>query len=129
VQLGRAQHYGGDPAAADTLQRAASGAQLAGDRRLLTMAQVAQAEVLRSAGDRPAARALLDTANRWYAEAGAGEGALFAACLLATMRVEGGEPGAGDQLRAIRDAAESSGDGQVLALAEAALAAPAAHSV
>jgi predicted ATPase/DNA-binding SARP family transcriptional activator len=121
VQLGRAQCQAGDPAAADTLQRAVDGAQLAGDRRLLTLAQVAQAEVLRSAGDRPAARTLLETAHRWYAESGAGEGAALAACLRATMRAEDGEPGAEQDLRSIRDAAESVGDREVQALASAAL--------
>jgi predicted ATPase/DNA-binding SARP family transcriptional activator len=121
VQLGRAQCQAGDPAAADTLQRAVDGAQLARDRRLLTLAQVAQAEVLRSAGDRPAARTLLETAHRWYAESGAGEGAALAACLRATMRAEDGEPGAEQDLRSIRDAAESVGDREVQALASAAL--------
>jgi predicted ATPase/DNA-binding SARP family transcriptional activator len=121
VQLGRAQHHGGDPAAADTLQRAVAGAQLAGDRRLLAMAQVAQADVLRHAGDRPAARSLLDAAHRWYDESGAGEGAALAACLRATMRAEDGEPGAQEDLRALRDAAESAGDREVLALATASL--------
>jgi hypothetical protein len=121
VQLGRAQHQGGDPAAADTLQRAIDGAQLAGDRRLLTLAQVAQAEVLLGAGDRFAARNLLDDAHRWYAESGAGEGAALAACLRAAMRAEDGESGAPQALDSIYEAAESSGDREVQALAGAAL--------
>jgi predicted ATPase len=124
VQLGRAQHRDGDPAAAGTLQRAADGAQRAGDRRLLAMAQVAQAEVLLGAGDRPAARNLLEAAHHWYVEAGAGEGAALAACLRATLRAEDAEPGAHEDLRAIRDAAESAGDREVLALATAALGDP-----
>lgn len=118
------QCQAGDPAAADTLQRAVDGAQLAGNRRLLTPAQVsqvAQAEVLRSAGDRPAAHTLLEAAHRWYAESGAGEGAALAACLRATMRTEDGEPGAEQDPRSIRDAAESVGDREVQALASAAL--------
>jgi hypothetical protein len=85
------------------------------------MAQVAQADVLRHAGDRPAARSLLDAAHRWYDESGAGEGAALAACLRATMRAEDGEPGAQEDLRALRDAAESAGDREVLALATASL--------
>jgi hypothetical protein len=121
VHLGRAQHRAGEPAAADTLQRAADAAQLAGDRRLLALAQVAQADVLRGAGDRPAARALLETAHRWYAESGAGEGAAVAACLRATMRAEDGEPGAWQDLLSIRDAAESAGDREVQVLASTAL--------
>ncbi|WP_138733416.1 AfsR/SARP family transcriptional regulator [Modestobacter excelsi] len=121
VQLGRAQRQGGDPGAADTLHRAVAGAQLAGDRRLLALAQVAQAEVLRDAGDRPAARTLLDAAHHWYTESGAGEGAALAACLRATMRAEDGEPGAQEDLQAIRDAAERTGDREVQALATATL--------
>jgi predicted ATPase/DNA-binding SARP family transcriptional activator len=122
VQLGRAQHQAGDPAAADTLQQGVAGAQLAGDRRLLALAQVAQAEVLRSAHDRLAARNLVETAHRWYVEAGGGEGAALAACLRATMRAEDGEPGAREELLIIRDAAESAGDLEVQTLATAVLA-------
>ncbi len=124
VHLGRAQHRVGDPAAADTLHRAVAGAQLAGDRRLLTLAHVAQAEVLRGTGDRPAARTLLDAAHRWYDESGAGEGALLAACLRATMRAEDGEPGAEEDLRVIGVDAERIGDREVHALATAARRGP-----
>ncbi|WP_448640870.1 AfsR/SARP family transcriptional regulator [Geodermatophilus sp. URMC 63] len=121
VQLGRAQHHGGDPGAADTLRRAVAGAQLAGDRRLLALAQVAQAEVLRGAGERAEARDLLEAAHRWYSESGAGEGAALAACLRATVRAEDGEPGAREELQAIHDAAETAGDREVHALAATAL--------
>jgi len=121
VQLGRALHQAGDPAAAETLQQAVDGAQLAGDRRLLASAHVAQAEVLRGAGDRLAARNLVEAAHTWYVESGAGEGAALAACLRATMRAEDGEPGAQEDLLAIRDAAERVGDREVEALAAAAL--------
>jgi predicted ATPase len=57
VQLGRAQHLAGDAGAVGTLDRAVAGARVAGDRRLLAMAQVAQAEVLRASGDRHVGRA------------------------------------------------------------------------
>jgi hypothetical protein len=92
VQLGRAQHAAGDPAAAETLRRAVVEARAAGDRRLTAMAQVAQAEVLLAAGKRSAALGLLEAADRWYAEAGAGEGAELAAALLATLRAEPAVP-------------------------------------
>jgi predicted ATPase/DNA-binding SARP family transcriptional activator len=121
VQLGRALHQAGDPAATASLQRAVDGARLAGDRRLLTLAQVAQAEVLLSAGDRSVARNLLDAAHHWYAESGAGEGAALAACLRATMRAEDGEPGAEQDLESILESAESAGDREVQAIASAAL--------
>jgi hypothetical protein len=45
----------------------------------------------------------------------------MAACLLATMRAEDGEPGAPEELQAIRDAAETAGDREVQAPATAAL--------
>lgn len=75
------------------MRRAIGGAELEGDLRLLTMTRVGLAEVLRSAGDRTAARDLLVVANRWYSESGAGDGAALAAHLLAGLRAEDGEPG------------------------------------
>ncbi|MFC4943651.1 phosphoenolpyruvate carboxylase [Pseudonocardia sp. GCM10023141] len=92
VHLGRARHEAGDPAAAETLRAAIAAAELAGDLRLLAVARMALAEHLRVHGDRATARALVEAADRWYAQAGAGEGALLAACLLATMRAEDGAP-------------------------------------
>ncbi|HEV7649818.1 MAG TPA: BTAD domain-containing putative transcriptional regulator [Actinophytocola sp.] len=122
AHLGRAQHDGGDPAAAGTLDRAITGAEQAGDLRLLAMTRVTQAEVLRAAGDRTAARDLLVAANRWYAESGAGDGALLAAGLLAVLRAEDGDPDAEPELRRIRAAAGATGDRQVAELAGDALA-------
>jgi len=106
AHLGRAQHDAGDPAAADTLRRAIAGAEEAGDLRLLAMTQVTQAEVLRAAGDRTTARDLLVAANRWYADAGAGDGAELAACLLLTMRAEDGDPAAEAELRRLQQSTE-----------------------
>jgi predicted ATPase/DNA-binding SARP family transcriptional activator len=122
VHLGRAQHDDGDRAAARTLRRAIAGAELAGDLRLLATARVALAEVLRAAGDRTGARDLLLAADRWYAESGAGEGAALAACLLAVLRVEDGDPDAVRALHAIRTAAVESGDMRVQLLARDARA-------
>jgi len=122
AHLGRAQHDAGDPTAVDTLRRAIAGAERAGDLRLLAMTRVTQAEVLRAAGDRAAARDLLVAANRWYAESGAGDGALLAACRLAVLRAEDGDPDAAAELRRIHDAARSAGDRHVADLAAAALA-------
>ena len=92
VQLGRAQHGSGDPAAEPTVRRAVDQARAAGDRRLLALAQVAHAEVLLAAGERSAALASVEAADRWYAEAGAGEGADVAAALLAALRSEPAVP-------------------------------------
>lgn len=43
------------------------------------------AEVLGSTSERPAARDLLVTADRWYTGAGGGDGAALVASLLATL--------------------------------------------
>lgn len=85
MHLAKAQMAADDPAAATTLARAIAGAERAGDRRLLVQTRVTQAELLLAAGHRDAARALLVAANRWYAEAGAGEGADLARELLTTL--------------------------------------------
>jgi hypothetical protein len=82
MHLAKAQMASDDPAAGATLERAIAGAQRAGDRRLLVQTRVTQAELLLAAGHRDAARELLVAANRWYAEAGEGEGADHAAALL-----------------------------------------------
>ncbi|MGE3284634.1 MAG: BTAD domain-containing putative transcriptional regulator [Pseudonocardia sp.] len=88
TNLGRAQHGGGDPNAADTLREAVAAAEREGDLRLLAGARVALAEALLSAGDRDTARELLVRADRWFAAAGAGDGAGQAAGLLAALDAE-----------------------------------------
>jgi predicted ATPase/DNA-binding SARP family transcriptional activator len=92
AQLGQAQHEDGDAAATETLWRAVAGAERAGDLRLLATTRVALARVLLAAGDRDAARALLEAADRWYAVAGAGDAALDAAEMLAGLRAGGLTP-------------------------------------
>lgn len=85
TNLGRARHGGGDPTAADTLRDAVGAAERGGDLRLLATARVALAETLLAVGDRAGARELLVAADRWYAAAGAGDGAGHAAALLARL--------------------------------------------
>ena len=85
MHLAKAQMSADDPAAPATLQRAITGAERAGDRRLRTQTLVTQAQLLLADGHRAAARELLVAADRWYAEAGAGEGADLAAALLRTL--------------------------------------------
>jgi hypothetical protein len=87
------------------------------------MTRVNQAEVLRATGDRAAARELLVAADRWYTDSGAGDGAALAACLLAIVRAEDGDPGAEHELRAILATAQSTGDQHVRTLVLEALAA------
>jgi hypothetical protein len=119
--LGRAQSDAGHPGAASTLRRAMAGAEQAGDLRLLASTRVALGEIVWAAGDRSGARDLLLAATRWYAASGAGEGAALAACLLATVRLEDGEPDAEGELRSILSAAREAGDRDVAARARAAL--------
>ena len=57
----------------------------ASESRLPTQTRVTRAQLLAAAGEREAARELLVAANRWYAEAGAGEGAEPAAELLESL--------------------------------------------
>ncbi|HEX3261680.1 MAG TPA: BTAD domain-containing putative transcriptional regulator [Pseudonocardia sp.] len=82
LHLAKAQLAADDPAAAATVERAAAGAERAGDRRLLTQTRVIRAELLLADGHRDAARELLVAADRWYSEFGAGEGADLARELL-----------------------------------------------
>ncbi len=77
--------------------------------------------MLRAAGDRAAARELLVAADRWYAESGAGDGAALAACLLATLRAEDGDPDAGPELRRISERPGPPATSHVRALALDAL--------
>jgi hypothetical protein len=85
MHLAKAQMAAGDAAAAATLERAIAGAERAGDRRLATRTRVTQAEMLLATGQRDAARALLVAADRWYADAGVGEGADLAHELLRSL--------------------------------------------
>ena len=82
LHLAKAQLAADDPAAGATVERAAAGAERAGDRRLLTQTRVTRAELLLADGHRDAARELLVAADRWYSEFGAGEGADLARELL-----------------------------------------------
>jgi tetratricopeptide (TPR) repeat protein len=85
ANLGRAQHASGDPAAAASLRRAITGAERAGDLRLLAGTRVTLAEVLHSRGDRDGARELAVAASRWFDASGAGEDAERARALLTTL--------------------------------------------
>ncbi|MDD7920200.1 BTAD domain-containing putative transcriptional regulator [Actinomycetospora callitridis] len=109
ADLGRAQHQGDDPAAADTLRRAADAAEFEGDLRLLADTRVSLAEVLLAVGDRTTAHDLLVAADRWYTEAGAGDGGSLASRLLATLRAEDGEHDVDPTLRAVHVAAPEPG--------------------
>ena len=85
--LGRVQQQAGDPQlAAQTLTRAMAAAEQDGDLRMTATARVNLARVYRQA-DRPAAALpLLEQADRWYVQAGGGDGALLTRVLLASIR-------------------------------------------
>jgi hypothetical protein len=94
---------------------------------MLAQTRVSLAEILLASGDRTAARDLLVAADRWYTRSGAGDGAALAACLLATLRAEDGDPNAEQALRAIHTAAQDAGDDRMQGLALDALAAVRAY--
>ena len=83
--LGRVQQQSGDPElAAATLTRAIAAAEHDGDRRMKATASVNLARVLRETGRQDAAISLLEQTNRWYRQAGGGDGALLTRVLLAS---------------------------------------------
>lgn len=121
--LGRVLHQAGDDKAAiTTLQRSIEIGETTGDLRVAALAAVRLGRVLRGTGDRIAARAALDDADRWYQGAGGGDGALLAACLLAAMDAEDGIPEADTRLTTVTDDARSTGDIETAVLALDALA-------
>jgi tetratricopeptide (TPR) repeat protein len=108
ANLGRAHEQNGDRAAAARAFEAAIGtARAAGDLRIVAHTQTRLARVRRALGDGPAARALLAEAQRWYATAGGGDGALLADHLVAALDADP------DRLAGVLDAARSAGDAEV----------------
>jgi predicted ATPase len=106
--LGRAQCQAGDYATgATTLELAIDKAEAIGDVRLAALARVHLGRVLRALGREAEARAALEAAVAWHREAGGGEQAALADCLLAAM--DGDEA----RLRGILDAARADGDAPV----------------
>jgi predicted ATPase/DNA-binding SARP family transcriptional activator len=106
--LGRAQCQAGDyVTGAATLELAIDKAEAVGDVRLAALARVHLGRVLRALGRVAEARTALEVAAAWHRDAGGGEQAALADCLLAAM--DGDEA----RLRRILDAARADGDAPV----------------
>ena len=89
ASLARVQQRLGDPAAADSFERAIGDALSVGDGRLASTARLNLARLLRGAGDREAAVRLLEENERWYRSAGGGDFALATQCALGAVRDDG----------------------------------------
>jgi tetratricopeptide (TPR) repeat protein len=86
ANLGRAHQQNRDPAAAITaFERAIETAHTAGDLRIVALARVRLARVLRSGGRLAEARDQVTAARHWYDTAGGGDGALLAEHLAAAL--------------------------------------------
>jgi tetratricopeptide (TPR) repeat protein len=86
ANLGRAHQQNGDPAKAiAAFERAIETARTAGDLRIVALARVRLARVLRAQGRTGPAREQVAEARRWYATAAGGDGALLADHLAAVL--------------------------------------------
>jgi len=83
--LARIQQRTGSAYAAATFARAIDDATASGDGRLAATARLNLARLRRAEGDVERAVSLLRENERWYDEAGGGDGALLTRCLLAAV--------------------------------------------
>jgi tetratricopeptide (TPR) repeat protein len=117
TNLGRAHQQNGDPAAAITaFERAIEDANAAGDLRVVALARVRLARVLRALGRTADARSQVDSARQWYATAGGGDGALLADHLDAELDADP------QRLAGVLAAAREAGDPEIEVLTLDALA-------
>jgi tetratricopeptide (TPR) repeat protein len=117
TNLGRAHQQNGDPVAAiAAFEQAIEDATAAGDLRVVALARVRLARVLRPLGRTAEARSCVDAARRWYATAGGGDGALLADHVAADLAADP------DRLEAVLSAARAAGDPEVEVLTLDALA-------
>jgi predicted ATPase/DNA-binding SARP family transcriptional activator len=115
--LGRVQQRAGNThEAASTFERAIGDAVAGGDGRLAATARLNLARLRRSGGESSTAITLLEQNQRWYDDAGGGEGALLTRCVLAATA---GEDAA---LQSVLADAVSSGNDEVRVYALDALA-------
>jgi predicted ATPase/DNA-binding SARP family transcriptional activator len=127
TRLGRVQQQAGnDELAVKTLFRAIEAASDDGDLRMAATARINLARVLRGTDRNQDAVTLLEQANAWYQNAGAGDGALLSRVLLAAAT---GDRAAGTgELELVLDDARSVNDVEVQVLALDALARLAARA-
>jgi hypothetical protein len=123
MNFGRAHCQAGDyTAGSATLQLAIDKAQATGDVRLAALARVHLGRVLRANGQVAPARTALEAATAWHRQAGGGEQAALADCLLAALDAADQVPGAQKRLEDILDEARLEDDAPVEVFALDALA-------
>jgi predicted ATPase/DNA-binding SARP family transcriptional activator len=111
ANLGRAYQQAGDPSAAlAAFAEAIEAGRTAGDLRVVALARVRRARVLRALGRTGAARADAVAARNWFRTAGGGDGALLADHLVAALDADAAA------LFAVLDAAQAAGDLEVALL-------------
>jgi hypothetical protein len=96
--------------------------------RVVPLARVRLARVLRGEGDHEAAKTAVRAADHWFQSSGGGDGAALAACLRAAMDAEDGDTNAATRLRAILEDARRRQDHEIEVLALDALARDCAES-
>ncbi|BEL06586.1 BTAD domain-containing putative transcriptional regulator [Actinoplanes sichuanensis] len=117
ANLGRAQHQLGDlTAAKTTLKRAADDAYTAGDLRIVALARVRLARILRAEGHLDQAESEIHTALHWYATAGGGDGERLAEYLSAALAADRDAAEAGAELDRVLAAARADGDVEITLL-------------
>ncbi len=109
LNLGRALHQAGDPAASRaTLERAIGIGQRCGDVRTVAFARTRLAQVLRTTGETEPALEAATHAVDWYRTAGGGDGATLADHLLAALHADTRAPTARDELEDVLHRAHGS---------------------
>jgi predicted ATPase len=129
VTLGRILQQADDhPGAIAALERAIDIGRATRDMRVVALARVRLARVLRGEGDHEAAKTAVRAADHWFQSSGGGDGAALAACLRAAMDAEDGDTNAATRLRAILEDARRRQDHEIEVLALDALARDCAES-
>lgn len=96
--------------AAATYREAVDAALAVRDLRIVALARTGLGRLLLSRGDRAGAEEAITAADRWYAAAGGGEGALLAGALAAALAADAGDPGAPARLGELLAQARLDGD-------------------
>ena len=122
-RLGRVEQQRGDRGAAvATLDRALAAARRSGDPRIAATTRTTLARVLRTSGDDVVALALLEQNDRWYRDAGGGDGALLTRRLLAALTAADDPETSWWLFRGLRAEAREAGDDEAELAAVDALA-------
>lgn len=111
ANLARSLDLAGDAEQAAAIYREAVDTALAvRDLRIVALARTGLGRLLLARGDRAGAEEAITAADRWYAAAGGGEGALLAGALAAALAADAGDPGAPARLGELLARARFDGD-------------------